>query len=120
MDAAKKGVRKRFGVGKQAPPELLEQPTPNEESQDIIPTRKAFVARPMFAKQVKAKAVRAEKPEELAEILERKQAVPVEVDIGAELPLEEEQAEVSEASEVSEAPEQQEEQDEQEEQQLRE
>jgi ribA/ribD-fused uncharacterized protein len=109
MDAAKKGVRKRFGVGKQAPPELLEQPTPNEESQDIIPTRKAFVARPMFAKQVKARAVVAEKPEELAEILERKQAAPVEVDIGAELPLEGEQAE--EVSEVPEAPEQKDEQD---------
>jgi ribA/ribD-fused uncharacterized protein len=101
MDAAKKGVRKRFGVGKQAPPELLEQPTPNEESQDIIPTRKAFVARPMFAKQVKEKAVVAQKSEGLAEILERKQAPrmqpePVEVDLGEELPLEEERTDVPE------------------------
>ena len=104
MDA-KKGVKMRFGVGKQAPPELLEQPTPNEQSQDIIPTRTGSVARPMFAKkaaQVKAPA----KTEGLAEILERKQAPraqvePVEVDLGSELPL-------GEATEAPEAPEQQE------------
>jgi len=45
----RKGVVKRFGVGKQAPPELLDMPTPTEESQSMRPT----AVRAMFAKPVK-------------------------------------------------------------------
>jgi len=45
----RKGVVKRFGVGKQAPPELLDLPTPAEESQSMRPS----AVRAMFAKPAK-------------------------------------------------------------------
>jgi predicted NAD-dependent protein-ADP-ribosyltransferase YbiA (DUF1768 family) len=49
-DAPGKGLKKRFGVGKLAPPELRDLPKPSEEAQGMRANPVTYVARALFAK----------------------------------------------------------------------
>ena len=68
-EAPKKGLGKKFGVGKVAPPELLDLPKPSEEAQGMRAGPVTYVAKAMFAKpQALAKAKPKVKAEPKAEV----------------------------------------------------
>jgi predicted NAD-dependent protein-ADP-ribosyltransferase YbiA (DUF1768 family) len=77
-DVPKKGIGKKFGVGRVAPPELRDLPKPSEEAQNIGASRITYVAKTMFAKPKKNKNSRNNAPKPVAPVKAPEPVAPVE------------------------------------------